>query len=175
MSASNHGIADQGLQGINFQLSQRSVSTQEGGLRDSKGLSNHEPGDLGGKKDSSLCIQGKEQVQKETYRVPWPNPEETNAHENVPEHEQIITDQQFPKGVDSLCSLAIERDSWADIVAFGNVYIPNEGEVVKHHFKTVPNGHYRVCIIDEINPNALLPCPEGEIRFICQGKDMFFI
>ncbi|KAL9243882.1 hypothetical protein vseg_017719 [Gypsophila vaccaria] len=97
MSASNHGIADQGLQGINFQLSQHSVSTQEDGLCDSKGLRNHESGDLGGKKDSSLCIQGKELVLKETYRVPWPNPEETNAHENVPEHEKIITDQQFPR------------------------------------------------------------------------------
>ncbi|XP_021746871.1 uncharacterized protein LOC110712725 [Chenopodium quinoa] len=50
-----------------------------------------------------------------------------------------------------------------------------EGEVVKHHFKPVPSGHYRVCVKEEINPNAPLPCPEGEIRFICQTLNYYLI
>ncbi|XP_074312544.1 uncharacterized protein LOC141648028 [Silene latifolia] len=91
------------------------------------------------------------------------------------QNDKVVTDQPFPKGVDSLCSLAIESGTWVHIVAVGDVYVPNEGEVVKHHCKPVPSGFYRVCIREEINPNALLPCPEGEIKFICQGKGYFFI
>lgn len=71
--------------------------------------------------------------------------------------------------------MAIEKDDWVDIVAHGSVYIPKDGEVVKHHCKPVPDGHYRVSITEEINSNAPLPCPEGEIRYICQGKDYILI
>ncbi|KAL9225837.1 hypothetical protein vseg_001716 [Gypsophila vaccaria] len=39
--ASTKNIADQGIQGIDFQLSQRLVGTQEGDLDGTKGLSNH--------------------------------------------------------------------------------------------------------------------------------------
>ncbi|KAK9676600.1 hypothetical protein RND81_11G088100 [Saponaria officinalis] len=169
-STPSHILAGQGLQGVSFQLGQHLGKMQEGGFGVSKGLSDHGLSDIEGKYGGCFSIKGNE-VQTETYRVAWPElepePEKTHVPEKFPESEQVFIDEPFQKGVDSLCSLAIENDKWNDIVAIGTVYVPNEGEVIKHHFKPVPNGHYRVCIIDEINPNAPLPCPEGEIQFIC--------
>ncbi|XP_056685812.1 uncharacterized protein [Spinacia oleracea] len=100
--------------------------------------------------------------------------------EYVPETEFVLStekvnDQPFPQGVSSLCSLAIENDKGVHIVAIGEVYVGREGEVVKNHFKTVPSGHYRVCIKEDINSSAELSCPDREIKFVCQSSGRFLI
>ncbi|KAL2903692.1 Odorant receptor 46a isoform A [Bienertia sinuspersici] len=181
---------DQGLQGFSLQLAsqQNKVSHQLAGVQVG-GSGGHVDGfGLGGDQECQgfnfqlPSEQNKDQdfeIQPETYHVAWPEaeyvPEKENSLSHMLYNEQVITDQPFPKGVDSLCSLAIKTDNGVDIVAVGEVYVGMEGEVVKHHFKPVPSGHYRVCIKEEINPSAPLPCPEGEIRFICQGKELFLI
>ncbi|KAL2903961.1 putative NAD kinase 1, partial [Bienertia sinuspersici] len=181
---------DQGLQGFSLQLAsqQNKVSHQLAGVQVG-GSGGHVDGfGLGGDQECQgfnfqlPSEQNKDQdfeIQPETYHVAWPEAEYVPENENSSSHmlynEQVITDQPFPKGVDSLCSLVIKTDNGVNIVVVGEVYVGMEGEVVKHHFKPVPSGHYRVCIKEEINPSAPLPCPEGEIRFICQGKELFLI
>ncbi|KAK9669132.1 hypothetical protein RND81_13G111600 [Saponaria officinalis] len=184
-------IIGQGLQSVPFQLSHHLVGKQDGGCSANRKSSDHwltvddtnmfydgfqEPNQ---EKDyRTETYKDKEKgVETETYCVPWP---ETQKY--VPENQQIITqneqviiDQSFPKGVKSLCSLALQIEKWIHIVAFGTVYVPNEGEVIKHHFKPVPSGSYRVSISEEIDPNALLPCPEGEIIYVCQTTGIFLI
>ncbi|KAK9740492.1 hypothetical protein RND81_03G039500 [Saponaria officinalis] len=184
-------IVGQGLQSVPFQLSHHLVGKQDGCCSANRKSSDHwltvddtnmfydgfqEPNQ---EKDyRTETYRDKEKgVETETYRVPWP---ETQKY--VPENQQIITqneqviiDQSFPKGVESLCSLALQIEKWIHIVAFGTVYVPNEGEVIKHHFKPVPSGSYRVSISEEIDPNALLPCPEGEIIYVCQATGIFLI
>ncbi|KAK9748509.1 hypothetical protein RND81_02G062600 [Saponaria officinalis] len=188
------GIVGQGLQSVQFKLSHHSVGNQEGGCSANKKLNDYglSVGDTNtvynGYQEPAQSDQERhyrtetykdkeKDVEAETYRVPWPEPSEHMPVNELimTQNKQITTDQPFPKGVESLCSLGIESEKWFQIVAFGRVYVPNDGEVVKHHFKSLPNGYYRVSISEEIVPDALLPCPEGEIVFVCQATGIFLI
>ncbi|KNA06840.1 hypothetical protein SOVF_177110 [Spinacia oleracea] len=106
---------DQGIQGAHFQLASKHKKVQD------------------------------REIQVEPYHVSWPEPEKGNVAEDeyIFCNEQVKSDHPFPQGVDSFCSLAIENDQGVQIVAIGTVYVVKEGEVVKNHFKPVPNGHYR--------------------------------
>ncbi|XP_021753908.1 uncharacterized protein LOC110719316 isoform X1 [Chenopodium quinoa] len=149
---------DSWLQGLGFQLASEQnkvthqlASVQKGGSGGEE-LDDHldvfgSKGDQGvrGFNFQEQNVQAFE-VQPEPYHVAWHEKEYVPENENLETHvlnnEQDITGQPFPKGVDSLCSLAIKSDKGVDIVAIREVYVGMEGEVVKHHFKPVPSGHY---------------------------------
>ena len=64
-----------------------------------------------------------------------------------------------------------ERD--LDIVSTGQVYIPKKSEVVNNHGLQMPLGHNRVTIINVMKNTASLPCPNEELRLVCQAKKTF--
>ncbi|XP_056683401.1 uncharacterized protein [Spinacia oleracea] len=186
------GTIEQGLQGAHFQLAskqnkfqQQEVQTEmyhepvNEYLHDPNQLNTTDQGIQGAHfqlASKHKKVQDRE-IQVEPYHVSWPEPEKGNVAEDeyIFCNEQVKSDHPFPQGVDSFCSLAIENDQGVQIVAIGTVYVVKEGEVVKNHFKPVPSGHYRVCIKEDINSSAPLPCPEGETKYVCQGRNRFFI
>ncbi|KAL2943959.1 tRNA dimethylallyltransferase, partial [Bienertia sinuspersici] len=138
----------------------------------------------------------------EPYRVPWPENEDVNQeepafldtelHSSVPKSMPIITnhspnpDNNFEGGVCfeylqlvlyvkgwNDCCLALEVNKELEIVALGRVYIPDESEVIVLDGKPVPHDTRQVDVIHDIVPTALLPCPMGEITFVCQAKDSY--
>ncbi|KAL6557536.1 hypothetical protein OROMI_017886 [Orobanche minor] len=50
------------------------------------------------------------------------------------------------------------------------VFIPSTTEVLSAHGPPMPPGHCRVTIVEDIVPNALVPCPNDEIRYVCQAR-----
>ncbi|KAL2898104.1 tRNA dimethylallyltransferase, partial [Bienertia sinuspersici] len=124
----------------------------------------------------------------EPYRVPWPENEDVNQeeptfldtelHSSVPKSMPIITnhspnpDNNFRRGWNDCC-LALEVNKELEIVALGRVYIPDESEVIVLDGKPVPHDTRQVDVIHDIVPTALLPCPMGEITFVCQAKDSY--
>ncbi|XP_021749325.1 uncharacterized protein LOC110715060 [Chenopodium quinoa] len=165
-------MATHGLQGFQFQLASKPQHHQQ----------------LEVPTESYHIIASKPQhnqqldVPTETYHVSWPEPETNHEKEYVPENSFNIesqieqtTNQAFPEGVNSDCSLAIEQDNGVQIVVIGTVYIGKGSEVVKHHFKPVLSGCYQVCIKEGIDIGAPLPFPEGKITSVCEGKDHFLL
>lgn len=70
--------------------------------------------------------------------------------------------------------MAIEGDDKGlVIVANGQVYIQKTTELISNHGATVPPGHRRVTITEDIVPNAHLPCPNDELVFVCQAKGSY--
>ena len=67
----------------------------------------------------------------------------------------------------------IDEDRDLDIVASGQVYIPKKSEVVNNHGLQMPLGHNRVTIINVMKSTAPLPCPNEELRLVCQAKKTF--
>uniref|UniRef100_A0A803N9Q8 DUF8039 domain-containing protein n=1 Tax=Chenopodium quinoa TaxID=63459 RepID=A0A803N9Q8_CHEQI len=77
----------------------------------------------------------------------------------------------FPE---SDCQLAIEDgDKGHVIVAKGKVYQEKAGEVIRNHIRSLPPGHRRVSIVENIVPNAPLPCPNEELIFVFQAKKSY--
>ncbi|KAL2905243.1 Bardet-Biedl syndrome 10 protein [Bienertia sinuspersici] len=128
------------------------------------------------------------QQQIEPYRVPWPENKDVNQeepafpdielHSSVPKSMPIITnhspnpDNNFRRGWNDCC-LALEVNKELEIVALGRVYIPEELEVIVLDGKPVPHDTRQVDVIHDIVPTALLPCPMGELTFVCQAKDSY--
>ncbi|KAL2894494.1 ATP-dependent protease ATPase subunit HslU [Bienertia sinuspersici] len=124
----------------------------------------------------------------EPYCVPWPENEDVNQeepafpdielHSSVPKSMPIITnhspnpDNNFRRGWNDCC-LALEVNKELEIVALGRVYIPEESEVIVLDGKPVPHDTCQVDVIHDIVPTALLPCPMGELTFVCQAKDSY--
>ena len=70
--------------------------------------------------------------------------------------------------------MAIEgSDKELHIVANGKVYIENNTEVLGNHNISLPHGHRRVTITEDLMPSAPLPCPNDELIFVCQAKKAF--
>ncbi|KAL2933808.1 ATP-dependent protease ATPase subunit HslU [Bienertia sinuspersici] len=124
------------------------------------------------------------QQQIKPYRVPWPENEDVNQeepafpdtelHSSVPngvcfEYLQLVL---YVKGWNDCC-LALEVNKELEIVALGRVYIPEESEVIVLDGKPVPHDTRQVDVIHDIVPTALLPCPMGELTFVCQAKDSY--
>ncbi|KAL2931866.1 ATP-dependent protease ATPase subunit HslU [Bienertia sinuspersici] len=140
------------------------------------------------------------QQQIEPYRVPWPENKDVNQeepafpdielHSSVPKSMPIITNHSpnpdnnfrrwsmflqlvlYVKGWNDCC-LALEVNKELEIVALGRVYIPEESEVIVLDGKPVPHDTRQVDVIHDIVPTALLPCPMGELTFVCQAKDSY--
>ncbi|KAL6547337.1 hypothetical protein OROMI_023058 [Orobanche minor] len=121
------------------------------------------------------------QQQHDTYHVPSPQPppyvpDQIASNLNLahkPHHMDNIHNLTFPEGW-SDCCLTIEGDDKAlQIVANGQVFIPSTTEVLSAHGPPMPPGHCRVTIVEDIVPNALVPCPNDEIRYVCQARKSF--
>ncbi|XP_021725630.1 uncharacterized protein LOC110692857 [Chenopodium quinoa] len=115
----------------------------------------------------------------EAYHVPWPEVNHMNAveHTPIPPHQSQVVNTNnnytFPEGW-SDCRLAIEgSDKELQIVANGKVYIENNTEVLGNHTISLPHGHRRVTITEDLMPSAPLSCPNDELIFVCQGKKSF--
>ncbi|XP_021727241.1 uncharacterized protein LOC110694378 isoform X1 [Chenopodium quinoa] len=69
------------------------------------------------------------------------------------------------------CCLAIEgSDKSLQVVANGKVLTESSTEVLGNHNTSLPPGHRRVTITDDIVPTAPLPCPNDELLFVCHAK-----
>ncbi|KAL2924216.1 ATP-dependent protease ATPase subunit HslU, partial [Bienertia sinuspersici] len=114
----------------------------------------------------------------EPYCVPWPENEDVNQEEPAfPDISYIVWSMflqlvLYVKGWNDCC-LALEVNKELEIVALGRVYIPEESEVIVLDGKPVPHDTRQVDVIHDIVPTALLPCPMGELTFVCQAKDSY--
>ncbi|KAL2934192.1 Protease HtpX-like protein 2, partial [Bienertia sinuspersici] len=107
------------------------------------------------------------QQQIEPYRVPWPENKDVN------QEEPAFPDIELHSSGWNDCCLALEVNKELEIVTLGRVYIPEESEVIVLDGKPVPHDTRQVDVIHDIVPTALLPCPMGELTFVCQAKDSY--
>ncbi|KAL6506116.1 hypothetical protein OROHE_022645 [Orobanche hederae] len=106
----------------------------------------------------------------QTRYTTYPHIHQLNHHQqHDPYH--VPSPQPPPYGW-SHCCLTIEGDDKAlQNVVNGQVFIPSTTEVLSAHGPPMPPGHCRVTIVEDILPNALVPCSNDEIRYVSkQGR-----
>ncbi|KAL6558519.1 hypothetical protein OROMI_018869 [Orobanche minor] len=121
------------------------------------------------------------QQQHDPYHVPSPQPppyvpDQIASNLNLahkPHHMDNIHNLTFPEGWNDCCLTIEGDDKDLQIVANGQVFIPSTTEILSAHGPPMPPSHCRVTIVEDIVPNALVPCPNDEIRYVCQARKSF--